>query len=206
MLIMASFEESGLRFSFPENWWVRKFDESRFYNYVNGYGVKGVDFMIITPDKELILLEVKNYRTRFKAAKEHPTTQLLKGITKFSKNLAHKFSDSILLIEAIHEYSRRRLWRRLLVNWWVDWLPKDLRLNSRSGFWNEAYHLLDSRHAHLMLWLEMDLSKSGGSRKVIDTKVQKIIDEDFPNLGFSIQYMGSTRTKIQATPLTSEQN
>ena len=38
-----------------------KLDEHRFYSYVSGRGFKGVDFIGLSYEGKLLLLEVKNY-------------------------------------------------------------------------------------------------------------------------------------------------
>lgn len=54
-------EESGLKFQFPENDTVIKFDDTKFYrDYFNKLpGAKGVDFISVSKDK-IAFIEVKN--------------------------------------------------------------------------------------------------------------------------------------------------
>ena len=51
-------EESGLKFQFPENDMVIKFDDTKFYrDYFNKLpGAKGVDFISVNKDKIAFLL------------------------------------------------------------------------------------------------------------------------------------------------------
>ena len=52
-----TFSESGLSFQFPEGWTTIKYDEHRFYTYLSGEGLKGVDFIAIHGEN-LVLIEV----------------------------------------------------------------------------------------------------------------------------------------------------
>ena len=58
-------EEGRLRFTFPENWRVSKYDDWSFYNQFQNIcgGAKGVDFVAIDPEaSDTWLIEVKDYR------------------------------------------------------------------------------------------------------------------------------------------------
>ena len=91
-------QESGLVFTFPKNWVVKKYDEHRFYNYLSGLGFKGIDIIAITPERKLILIEVKNYINRFPQDGIDPTETLIENIDSFSEGYVQKFQDSRLYI------------------------------------------------------------------------------------------------------------
>jgi len=62
---MVMQEEGRLRFIFPENWRVSKYDDWSFYNQFQNIcgGAKAVDFCGVTPDRGTTwLIEVKDYR------------------------------------------------------------------------------------------------------------------------------------------------
>ena len=44
-ILLTTFTESGLCFTFSKRWKVLKYDEHRFYRYLSGSGFKGVDFI-----------------------------------------------------------------------------------------------------------------------------------------------------------------
>ncbi|NNE29048.1 MAG: hypothetical protein HKN16_05405, partial [Saprospiraceae bacterium] len=56
------FSESGLQFQFSNDWTVIKYDDHKFFRYLSGEGLKGVDFLGFTSEGGLFLMEVKNYR------------------------------------------------------------------------------------------------------------------------------------------------
>ena len=70
---MNTFIESGLTFSFSKRWKVLKYDKHRFYRYLSGSGFKGVDFIGVLDEKQLVLIEVKNYKDRFELDESDPT-------------------------------------------------------------------------------------------------------------------------------------
>lgn len=61
---MSSITEDCLRFDFPDDWQVTKYDEWAFYR--NQFGkrpeMKAVDILAIDPKKTLWLIEIKDYR------------------------------------------------------------------------------------------------------------------------------------------------
>ena len=63
---MKKLTEGKLSFNFPDKWNVIKYDECSFYKKkfqkVKGGKVKAVDFIAISPEKTLWLIEVKDYR------------------------------------------------------------------------------------------------------------------------------------------------
>ena len=92
------YKESGLLFTFPDNWWVIKLDEHRFYRYVSGRGYKGVDFIIIDDSGKLLLIEVKNYSNRFPADGILPITALLGNPMAYANKYIGKYEDTFSLI------------------------------------------------------------------------------------------------------------
>ncbi|XZF14454.1 hypothetical protein ACTHGU_21940 [Chitinophagaceae bacterium MMS25-I14] len=63
---MAAIKEGNLVFTFPNDWRVIKYDETKFYRHKmepTGAELAAVDFLISPPDyTHLILLEVKDFR------------------------------------------------------------------------------------------------------------------------------------------------
>ena len=59
---MPRFIESDLTFDFPASWRVRAFDDHHFYQAISGQGLKAVDFLVLHPDGQLWLMEVKKLK------------------------------------------------------------------------------------------------------------------------------------------------
>jgi hypothetical protein len=108
-----NFSESELHFKFPVDWIVHKYDEHRFYRYLSGSGLKGVDFIAIHQG-ELILIEVKNYVTRSKKENYDPMEPLLINPALYVKRYLRKFEDTLQLLDIIDRYYNRKWWYRNL--------------------------------------------------------------------------------------------
>ena len=145
-----SFTESNLQFTFPADWRVRKFDETRAYRSISGRGLKGVDFIAISPDDKLWLIEVKNYRPRLKNGRQYrayhrPPKQL-------AAQVAGKWRDSLRLIRIVHHNLRRSWWRRVQL-----WYQVHIGRNPASNFpfWHLSHRIASSGSApKCLLWLE----------------------------------------------------
>ncbi len=143
-----TFEESDLAVTFPGDWIVRKFDETAAYHSVSGHGLKGVDFVCLTPDGRLWLIEVKNYRRRNGG---HPT--LRRSPEALAEHVGRKFSDTKRLIRVVNRALRRKWWIGFRVLWYR--LRKSARAASPYWFWMEAERRLGNpRHLVCVLWLE----------------------------------------------------
>lgn len=115
-ILLNAFTESHLRFNFPLNWTVIKWDEHRFYGYVSGKGFKGVDFMAIEGE-ELYLIEVKNFTDRRPKDEELPIDLPLADIPLYGEKMVQKYEYSLDLIRIIQKYYRRKsffkIWSKL---------------------------------------------------------------------------------------------
>lgn len=82
---MQEIKEGSLRFNFPDDWQVAKYDETVFYqNFKKIHnGIKAIDILAVAPDKDETawLIEIKDYRT-------YPRTKSL--------GLAEEISQKIL--------------------------------------------------------------------------------------------------------------
>lgn len=107
---MNRFRESDLTFIFPDDWIVRKFDETPAYRSLAGHGLKGVDFICLTPDRELWLIEVKNYRRR---AHTDKWTGPKRSAVQLANHVYRKFSDTLRLVGIANRWIARRWYRRL---------------------------------------------------------------------------------------------
>ncbi|WP_116124581.1 hypothetical protein [Lewinella sp. IMCC34183] len=145
---MNTFDESDLELTFPESWIVRKFDATAAYHSVSGHGLKGVDFMCLTPDGRLWFIEVKNYRRR------KPAHRIVRrSPEELAEHVGRKFSDTKRLIHVVNRALRRRWWLALKLYWYE--LRKAPRPQSPHWFWYEAERRLAfPRKLTCLLWLE----------------------------------------------------
>lgn len=147
---MQIFEESDLRFNFPDDWTVRKFDDTRAYQSLSGHGLKGVDFIAISPEPKLWLIEVKNYRPRRKHGKEYWARR--KRPEVLAVQVATKFRDSLRLIDIVNRSLNRSWHIRLLIWYRTNVIPNT---GSNYWFWSAVQHLaMDGRAVSYVLWME----------------------------------------------------
>ena len=184
---MQYFEESDLNFAFPEDWVVKKFDETRFFKHLSGVGFKGVDFIIITPEPQLILIEVKNYIDRWPTDNLNPTEILGNDLERFSKIIIKKFEDSFRLVGIIEKYYKRK--------WWYSWLAVPIAkflsfsklLKMEWGFWKIVNELLEKKEVELILWLELSDDITASEQNRIFQSIQNYIEGSI--LGFSFRLL-----------------
>lgn len=177
---MPSFYESDLHFTFPEGWKVRKFDDTVAYRSLSGYGLKGVDFLCLTPEGEIWLMEVKNYRNRserYQAVRKHPTA--------LAEHVGRKFADSQRLVSLVDRAMRVNWWLRFKL-WWFDLLGAE-QPASLHWFWHEAARrLADPRKLVCVLWLETP-EKHGHYERATLTRLKDLLK---PDKRFFIAEMG----------------
>ncbi|MCB0638299.1 MAG: hypothetical protein KDC54_16835 [Lewinella sp.] len=152
---MRSFAESGLEFSFPAHWAVRRYDHHTYYRGLSGLGLKGMDFLAIERDAgvrgKLYCLEIKNYLTRHSedgvfVATPKPPAQLARTVER-------KYEDTLRVLAAIHGYFRRRWFYRLA----EPWLARSSYYRFDRVFWTQAYYLAQvPGQVQVVLWLEVE--------------------------------------------------
>ncbi len=133
------FYESGWAFEFEEGWLVKKFDHHRYYQSLSGNGFKGMDFIAIKPNQQLLLLEVKNYRDQ-----EPPSSEAL------AETFCQKVEDSLHVIELIQKYYYRKWYYRML----HSIIQKRPVFFGEWGFWTEVMNLVKQGNSHTILWIE----------------------------------------------------
>lgn len=156
---MSTFQESDLTFHFPDDWVVRKYDDTVAYQSLSGHGLKGVDFIALSPDDRLWLIEVKNYRPRvsIRDGKEYRAKRKMPA--KLAGDIATKFHDSQRLIRIVDTYLRRNWWRRLQLWWYARRGPNQA---SNYWFWAEARRRCEiDRATVFVLWMETPERKTG---------------------------------------------
>jgi hypothetical protein len=147
-----TFEESGLRFSFAPNWVVKKYDEHPYFRALSGNGLKGVDFIAIRDQRQLVFIEVKNYRTRHNAKLGASFDVSVKPAPELAYELKRKLEDTLLAMDAVLQYYHRSWWFRRLRRWWLRW-PF---LQHNRAFWTLADSLVH-QHLHYVAWLALDM-------------------------------------------------
>jgi len=180
---MSNFKESGLQFSFPKNWRVIKFDEHRFYKYVHGIGLKGVDFIGIKENGELLLIEVKNYADRFPQDGLFPYAALLENPIPFAEQIAQKFEDSFQLIEVIHKYYLRKFWFRKVAMRLMPFLPNNFVSKYDWGFWLKVYEQCANQTTEIDLvwWIEVGPKVSTTQRFNLHHQLHQYFNTYFQN-------------------------
>ena len=158
------FSESGLSFQFPKSWTVFKYDEHRFYTYLSGAGLKGVDFIAIDGD-ELILIEVKNYADRIIKENFDPMEGLLSEPAVYVEAYFQKFEDTFRLLDIIEQYYNRKWWYRNIFQQFKSFFS-----STETGFWSKAIEILDDmKGVRLVLWLELAPQYDAeGAKKIYD--------------------------------------
>jgi hypothetical protein len=149
---IMTFKESGLEFNFGPGWVVKKYDEQVYFRSLSGNGLKGVDFIAIREKKELIFIEVKNYRTRYNEKMDQTFEVSVKPVAELAYELKRKSEDTLLAIDAVLQYYRRSWCYRRLRNLWMHW-PW---LQHNRAFWSRADELAN-HHLHYVIWLGLDL-------------------------------------------------
>lgn len=151
--MQASYSESDLVFQFPPHWGVRKYDEQPFYKKMSGFGLKGMDFLLVDPIGEghLYLVEVKNYRIRTNDGGTF--VPRLKSPAELAAILATKYEHTLHAIRAIQLYYQRKWWYRLFGNR----LTRSRRFQSDAIFWHHVLRLAQNQTQHtVLLWFEQE--------------------------------------------------
>lgn len=149
------FSESELHFKFPESWIVYKYDNHRFYRYLSGSGLKGVDFIAIHQD-QLFLIEVKNYAIRFIHKDYDPMDALLADPSAYIDKYFRKFDDTLRLIDVIDRYYKRKWWYRKLFQPFKSYFSETRIIKNETGFWSKAIEIMQKKQGvNLVLWLEL---------------------------------------------------
>ena len=155
--------ESDLVFDFDETAWVvKKYDSHRYYKKLSGSGLKGVDFIGIFQQRQVVFIEVKHFRSR------HPTLQeefaVLTTTKQFIAKMADKLEDTFTAVTAIAAYLRKKWWYRLFVKWEAH-LPKQLFKKQDWFFWHQVYQLAQEQsNIEFILWLEIEEGISGNGK------------------------------------------
>ena len=197
-------EESGLKFNFPKDWKIIKFDEHRFYQYVNGIGLKGVDFICIKPNGELLLIEVKNYADRFPQDGINPALDVLDNPIPYASQIAQKFDDSTQLIEVIHKYYLRKFWFRQFAPTLSLVLSEFFKPNYDWMFWLQAYQALTAHlpKTKLIWWMELGEEVSKIERSLVHLELTTFFTEE--DTSVQILDIHSQQNEINVLPAAGD--
>lgn len=181
-----TFVESGLSFEFPEDWKVLKYDSHRFYGYLSGSGLKGVDFIALNGE-QLFLIEIKNYVERYYKDGQHPMDALMDNQEAYAFGFQRKFTDTIKLLEVIGQYYKRKWW------FWIFqksryWFSLEKVIQTEAGFWTRAFELLQKKDkVELILWLELSPKFDLEVHNQLNTFFEKKLKESLsPDMKFTL--------------------
>lgn len=108
--------ESDLVFDFPKYWMVKKYDAHPFYKGMSGVGLSAVDFIVVTQENTILLIEIKNYRHRPASQFPHITALLRNHEEGLARSFVQKLEETIIGINAIATYFYKSTWYRL---WYI---------------------------------------------------------------------------------------
>ncbi len=147
-----SFKEGKLQFTFSDSWLVRKYDAHTFYRGFSGVGLKGVDFIAVRP-RELLLIEVKNYRHIRNGRRRATVAQVLEDPAGIGRAIAQKGQDTLQAIHAIRTYYLRKWDYR----WSVPFLKRFWWQWSDRSFWTQVAAQADyPERITFLIWLATD--------------------------------------------------
>lgn len=174
-----TFRESGLVFEFPSSHWVVKpFDRHPFYKVLSGQGFKGVDFIGLHNDEELVCMEVKNYRRSVLTTE----SEWLAFLESERRVVEHKMEDTLQILELINQYYRRKSFFRLL-NPLFSRFPAFF---SEWGFWSRAKDLSENLDkCRFVWWVDTDSST--------EEDFWQKLPESFPELRLPLTVCRPTR-------------
>ena len=150
------YHESGIQFTFDENWIVQKYDRHTYFQGLAGAGLKGVDFIGFFENQQLMLMEVKNFRRR-PGITSNPLEPYLDEPERLIETFEEKVEDTLKAIHAIVTYYQRS-WLYRMISPIIRRLPVSVKDRI---FWTHAYESsIDPDTLSLVLWLELDEDQS----------------------------------------------
>lgn len=166
-----TFRESDLKFQFSDNeWQVKKFDTHRYFKILSGVGLKGIDFLGVYLEKQVVFFEVKNFHSN------HPTKEnnylIFEDLSTFVEKVALKVEDTFTTINVISQYLLRKWWYRLFLKS-SNWVPKALIQHKDWYFWYKIKILLDQKKEVIfVLWLEITSEDSTNNTRKLRESVE----------------------------------
>ncbi len=169
------FQESDLQFYFDDSQWqVIKYDTHKYYKTLSGSGLKGVDFIGIRQENQLVFFEIKNFRNYQSTAATKYT--LFKDTDHFIQQIQDKMEDTLTAIKVISKYLKRKSWYRFFLRI-EPFIPNRLIKSKDWYFWHQISNLRNSSTSKtFLLWIEIDPNfKSKTSESFLEALQKKLI-------------------------------
>lgn len=96
------------------NWLVRQYDRHTYFRGLSGAGLKGVDFIGIWQERQLFLMEVKNYRYNAFGRRKHHIDARLAHPGQIAQQLVDKLNDTRRALNSIVRYFQKGIVYRTL--------------------------------------------------------------------------------------------
>lgn len=174
-----TFLESDLQFNFAATQWqIMKYDSHQYFKTLSGAGLKGVDFIGIYQQNQLVFFEVKNFRAY--AAEVNTTFSIFENTALFIENIQYKLEDTLTAINVIIKYLNRKSWYRYFLKL-ESYIPARFFQNQDWYFWHQI-HRLWKRDAvkTFVLWLEIDKKhapkESANFKEALADELRKAIE------------------------------
>ena len=185
---LTQFTESGLIFRFSRNAVVQKYDEHRYFRRLSGSGLKGVDFLSIFDRSELVLIEVKNYRIRYK---EKPPTEIyhiLQHPEILAEKILAKAADTLQMIRVVNKFYRKSRWHNLILPA-LEMLRNSRFTRDTRLFWVRAENLTQAGNFKFVLWLETETAYPNFSEADVNRfrrQVERLLANNVLNINFTV--------------------
>lgn len=151
------YTESNLVFDFPKHWIVKKYDTHPFYKGMSGVGLSAVDFIVVTQEDTILLIEVKNYCNRPSSQVPHITNLLVNQENGLASSFVQKLQETITGVRAIAAYLRKSKWYHLCYSLLQKIGAKYLLLKNDRLFWLWLHEQVQQAPEKIVpvLWLEL---------------------------------------------------
>ncbi len=178
-----TFQESGLHFHFtPTQWQVMKYDGHQYFKTLSGAGLKGVDFIGIYQQNQLVFFEIKNFRAY--PADSKGTFYLFEDSELFIENIHDKLEDTLTAIKVIIKYLNRKFWYRYFLKLEAS-IPARFFYKQDWYFWHQIYTLWNSKATKTyVLWLEVDAKYSTQENDNFKATLEKKLKEAIKSHNF----------------------
>ena len=198
------FQESDLQFQFSDtDWRVKKYDTHRFFKTLSGAGLKGVDFLGIFQDKQVVLWEVKNYHTN--QANKSQNYLIVENTVVFIENIIGKVTDTLTAIRVIQQYLNRQWWYRFY-SAYSSYIPTFLIRQKDWFFWHQIQKISKEKGAvTFVLWLEIEASLEVKVWKKILTTIQQELSKQLKKEDISLVIASINQPYFGASLQVSQQ-
>lgn len=167
-----TFQESDLQFHFSDtDWQIKKYDTHRFFKTLSGAGLKGIDFLGIFQDKQVVLWEVKNYHTN--QTNKSQNYLIVENTAVFIETIMAKVIDTLTAMRVIQQYLRRQWWYRFYDSY-ASFIPTFFIQHKDWFFWHQIQEKRNKETTIIfVLWLEIAANFDAKSWKTLTTTIQQ---------------------------------